>query len=233
MKKRPVFFLHVPKAGGTSLRSLIESEFTHRDLATIYRTGKSDPLIEILERINRNKGGRFKYIYGHVPYTPIVDFFGPLRSISIVRDPVNRFLSFYSYVRYDFKDHNMHEKLKNDEVTFQNILKPNFHQHNLMCKLFSGHETTVHARPDMIETAKKNVDEFAYIASVENYNQDIKSICEVTGLPRSKFKVKNKSSVDKSGLISRLGISEADLNKLADLNSYDYELYDYIRTKFN
>lgn len=88
----PVVFLHVMKTAGTSLKTALQS-WWHPDrcLIDLYL----DDLVLLPDRLLRAAA----LITGHLPFEALRTLPGPVRSVGVLRDPVQRTLSHFSHLR--------------------------------------------------------------------------------------------------------------------------------------
>ena len=87
--KRTLLFLHVPKAGGTALSGVLGNRFAAEECLSLYYT--DDPADEELQGAS--------YVFGHLSMSILDRFERPPFSITVLRDPIERALSTYSYFR--------------------------------------------------------------------------------------------------------------------------------------
>jgi len=86
-----LFFLHIPKTGGTSLRAIIEPRF---DSLQIY------PAKDMPELATAPKpSAQYRLVCGHFPYDFSLRFGASPVYIVMLRDPIKRAISYYKYVR--------------------------------------------------------------------------------------------------------------------------------------
>lgn len=121
----PLYFLHIPKTGGTTLRhSVLAQNFENRLICPAYSYSQllRLPPSEILTY--RLFSGHFYYsLYRLLPEKPVY--------ITFLRDPVERVLSLYDYVRRD-SAHYQHRAVNSlpggirDFVKSHDLLVPNF-----------------------------------------------------------------------------------------------------------
>jgi hypothetical protein len=87
--RRALLFLHVPKAGGSALAGALGNRFGANECRSIYYT--EDPDDE--EVVGAG------YITGHVSMSILDRFESPPFAVTVLRDPIERALSVYSYFR--------------------------------------------------------------------------------------------------------------------------------------
>ena len=92
---RALFFLHIPKTAGTSLRELLSCRFAPADILALDRRGAHEHPSQQLETISR-----YRFVHGHVPYA-LVDRF-PRRPfvVTLLRDPIDRAVSAFHYMQH-------------------------------------------------------------------------------------------------------------------------------------
>jgi len=91
---RPLFFLHVPKTAGTSLRELLSTRFARTDILAFNRNDSPQVRSEKLANLDQ-----YKFIHGHEPYALIDSFRSRPFVATILRNPLERALSVFHYMR--------------------------------------------------------------------------------------------------------------------------------------
>ena len=152
---KPLVFIHIPKAGGKSFEKLLLLNYPDpRKVIRIYRTTKQE-LGEVFTKVPRQKIEHFDLMYGHIPCR-IEKYTGrPCDYITMLREPVERFLSFYRYVKYDFPSHPLHARLNSGELNLLNLI--NKRNNNRMTKMLAGIDVNEPPPPSMFEDAKRNL----------------------------------------------------------------------------
>jgi hypothetical protein len=87
--KRSLLFLHVSKTGGTTFGQAISNRFSAEACLSLYRAPQPD-LTDI---------DRYRYVSGHLPLSFLAHFSEQPFVVTCLRDPVDRALSMYSYLR--------------------------------------------------------------------------------------------------------------------------------------
>lgn len=90
-------FMHIPKNGGTSLRSVLSSWYEAEQRCP-YREGQ-----DYLQHFDDEQLHRYSFFTGHLPLYVVQRFFPKsMTKFTVLRDPVERAYSLYAYWR-DFK----------------------------------------------------------------------------------------------------------------------------------
>ncbi|MEO8481098.1 MAG: hypothetical protein ABI634_02740 [Acidobacteriota bacterium] len=91
---RALFFLHIPKTGGTSLRDLLSPRFAPSEVLAFERKDPAAALTDKLARIDRSA-----FVHGHIPYALVNHFARRPCVVTILRDPIDRAVSAFRYMR--------------------------------------------------------------------------------------------------------------------------------------
>lgn len=90
-------FLHMPKAGGTTLRRIAERQCHRDEILTL--SGRPAPPFDELNAYSTERLARFRLIRGHMMFGIHQYFERPASYFTMVRKPVDRILSLYWYFR--------------------------------------------------------------------------------------------------------------------------------------
>ena len=82
-------FLHIPKAAGTSLREVIARQYPRNVQLTTER-----PIV-----LSEEQRRSVRVLIGHVAYDACAQVAAPVDVITMLRDPVQRIISLYYYIR--------------------------------------------------------------------------------------------------------------------------------------
>jgi hypothetical protein len=90
-----IIFSHIPKTGGLTLRSIIDRQY-RPDQIYKYPAHHQKEAVKNLSATQREK---IKCVYGHCRFGIHRYFRRPFRYITMLRDPVNRVISAYYYLK--------------------------------------------------------------------------------------------------------------------------------------
>lgn len=251
--KKKVVFIHVPKCGGTSVTSAIGASCRKlplgddRNVITLNSRASSEA-VKLLQKTNYPYDSnddypvlhlreellayylRFRnvdFISGHFPFNATVfeHFGGPFFFMTILRDPMQRWISSYFFNRFKPGDH----RKIDDEI--DQFLQTDFgrSQGHEMIKFIGGADKSGdYTSTEALERAKANLNRFDLIGFVEDmqrFKQDFKS---ATGVSIDIGK-KNPSPVGNS--LKRKMLNSQTLEKIKELCVPDYALYQYAKKK--
>lgn len=210
-----LLFMHIPKTGGQTLRGVIKKQYEPTES---FRCPFMEEKIAELPKDFRN---RLKFIYGHFLFGTHEYFPKPFTYITLMRDPVDRFISAYYHI-LRVPTNRWHEKVKNLSLE-EFIDRDDFNlqsEPNVQTRFFCGKE------PVSLETAKKNMAEhFPVVGITELFAESLFLMKKQFGWEKIQYKKKNMGS----NRPPKKEISKEVITKIAQKNHLDAELYQYAK----
>ena len=243
--KEKICFVHIHKCGGTSINAAIRQHFLHidmrrdRDLIGIDAEASSnaarslDHIVD-LYRYRQNLLLYFmnirntKYISGHFFFSEKAfrEFHGTYAFITVLRNPVKRWISHYFFNRYKKTDFG---KIHEDITT---CLKSDFGRHNgseLIQFVGGFSKTGDYTSKEAIDRAKRNLHKFDVVGCLE-YQKDFLNQFENRFGVRLNLGKKNQSP--KAESFQKAVITEEVEDKIRILCKPDLALYQYAIKNF-
>jgi hypothetical protein len=216
---RTLLFLHIPKAGGSTLRQVLERHFRPDERLTI-ATGR--PPWDQTSAMPASDRMRVRYVQGHLFYGLHRSFAQPSAYVTMLRDPVDRILSHYYYV-LSLPTHYLHEAVASQTMSLKEYVASDLalELSNDQTRRLCGPPDVSHLTRDNLAQAKANMEEhFALVGLTDQFD-------ETLVLARQLFGWRNLYYVRRNVTRARRPSEEVPqdvLDIIADRNRLDIEL---------
>jgi Galactose-3-O-sulfotransferase len=234
--KPTLIFLHIPKTAGTTLNRIIDREYGPSTVFSTYGPRSREVMTEFIEMSEAQRSS-IRVLRGHEFFGTHEFFRPPVTYFTVLRDPVDRIVSHYHYVRRS-PQHRFHRT-----VTSQNMSLKDYvccmtakELNNGQARLLSGQKLDEHfdfgqCSDELLEIAKKNLEKhFTLVGLTERFDETLILLKRSLGWRR--FPVYIKKNVTQNRPLKD-SLSTEVLNAIKRYNELDIELYAYTREKFN
>ena len=228
MSERSFFFLHVMKTGGGTLRQQIFANFSEDE---VYPSGavdgdmlKANTSLRCLLDIPAQRRSRIRVFAGHFPYVAVQLLEGNFTTITVLRDPVERTLSFLR----QFKSQRESLKTAPLEHIYEHpfVFTPYIKNHQ--AKLFAltpddKPESYLHALDvdeQRLEAAKRNLERIDVVGTQEHYEQLLSEL-------RRRFGWQLPAIADRNVTSHEELASASFRRRIAEDNAADVEFFRY------
>lgn len=237
--KENIFFLHIPKCGGTSIRHAIEKDYSTSDnkIAILdpsasFNAAKLSDLRTLKFRENLllyfMSMKNVKYISGHFSFSEIAfrEFHNKFVFITVLREPVRRWISVYFYNKYKKSNHC---KIETDLTTYMQSEEGQSRGHAYIRFLGGVDEKMDYTSKQAIDRAKRNIDKFDIVGCLE-YQENFIQQFENRFSVRLAIKMENQSPTVET--FRKSIITEEIKEKIKNICEPDLEIYQYAINKF-
>lgn len=214
-----VIFLHLPKTAGTTLNRLIEWEYRLPEMYSV------DPVLfewsaAHMRALPENRLRKTRMFKGHMLFGLHEVLPQPSTYITVLRDPVERVLSAYYYMR-SYKLHPLYWKFRYEKWTLDQFVQRSTRD-NVQCKIIAGANYHAPCTQEILDQALDHLDRhFSVVGLSERFEESL-------ALMKLRFgwQLKSYSSFN----VTRTRPKKRDLAPetlalIAEKNSYDVALY--------
>lgn len=218
-------FMHIPKAAGTTLRSVVDLQFGADRVMTYYNQ-RNRQLLDNLQYVLRDPDKDFTALIGHFQFGVHQNLPRPARYITFLRDPVGLAISAF----YENLKTNLNEFSRPDGSPYtlgEYILEnPEFFE-NQQTKFILGTNNLDAPPDDILKAAIQNLStHFTFIGIVEKFAPSILLLSKKLGWPPCTYRRLNQRR-------AIIEIESSAINKIAALNSIDRALYDWVASQLD
>ncbi len=216
-----IFFSHIPKTGGLTIRSLLENHYSQDDISIGLSClfNKKDPIIDPFS----NK----KLICGHFFYSKAGPYTEDYRKITFLRDPVERILSEHHYI-FDREHRDRSRILKQHYLPLEG--DPIDTAANIACKFLSRLDPSDPLVPieQHLESAKDVLmNDFDFIGITEEMDESIALLCNFLG-----WELPTEIAIHNVTDRKQTQYSQDVLEGISKRNWADIELYQFAKKLF-
>ena len=218
-----ILFLHLPKTAGISLRSVF---FQGYEDAQIFSIEPDEPVRSIrqLKSLSKRAKKRLKLITGHTLWGAHYFVEAPFWYVTMLRDPIERVLSSFSYIRSLPSDF-LYEEMHASEMSLKDFLawkKSQFEVENQQTKLLAGVFNTKKAcTKDVYEQAVEHLEKYCLVGLTEHFAQSLTMFENILGLQHAEVPKRNVTHQR----LRRTEINPDLLEEIHRRNQYDLALY--------
>ncbi len=172
MEQQAVIFLHIPKTAGTTLNRIIEWQYNPLSIFTVdpYRI-RATP--ERLKKLPEARRRRLRMVRGHLFYGVHEYLPQGATYITMLREPVARFLSSYYFLQRR-PLHPMHRKVKSERIGVEDFIRLTPQRQNMQCSLIAGIKSTGKCEESTLEIAKEHLtNSFSIVGLSERFEESL------------------------------------------------------------
>lgn len=212
-----LFFLHIPKNAGTTLRSILDAQYGRRAVLTYYNQ-PSRQLLDNLRYMLMDQRNKYRALVGHFSFGVHENLGAPHVYITLMRDPVQRAISgYYENLKTD------PGRLTNQDGTVRSLGEDVRHRPeayaNQQLKMLAGLADETFVQEHDLETARSNLAlHFATVGTIERFDESVLLMSK-----RLKWKPCLYGRLNPGRAVRE--IEDATIDALRELNALECQLY--------
>jgi hypothetical protein len=208
--EQPLFFLHIPKAAGTSLRDAIQEAAADR-VFRAYPPYPENSLKVALQGVKPDS-----IVYGHMMYGAHVEIETDPNYATVLRSPVERVCSWYRFMR---KQTFKHSEDARSMPLSEMIRSGNAELSNHMTAIIAGCRIHGGNAEQTLDLAKRNLREFLFLSTDKRLADDMPRLGELLGVSLPALPHVNKSE--------DLDIPPEEIEIVRQANQLDISLFEF------
>jgi galactose-3-O-sulfotransferase len=224
MDNQALIFLHIPKTAGTTLNRIIEWQYNPLSIFTMdpYRIRATPERLKELPEARRR---RLRMVRGHFYYG--VHEFLPQGAtyITMLREPVARFLSAYYFLQRR-PLHPMHRKVTSERIGVEDFIRLTPHRQNLQCSLIAGIKSNGKCEERTLDIAKANLEKsFSVVGISERFEESLMLMAKTFDWDVPFYENRKVSK-------NRPKVEASAVEMIKEHNRLDIELYEFGKSLF-
>ncbi|MGY8933949.1 MAG: sulfotransferase family 2 domain-containing protein [Flavobacteriales bacterium] len=232
-----LIFMHIPKCGGTTFNNILDKIYLSEETFDIKQKLNTRLNIEDFINLKVQEKDRIKLLKGHMQFGLHSYFSASSEYITFLRNPIERIISYYYYVKKSPWHHFYRLNLFNDEMSLYDfVTEINFPIGNKFQKkslyypvidINNGQTRLISGIQDkeefMLEKALENIKQyFSFVGTIEKFNESLIILQKMYGWSITNYEIKNKNDASKK-------IEEIDrktIDAIKYFNAADIALYE-------
>jgi hypothetical protein len=216
-----LIFMHIPKTAGTTLISSLIWNYPVRSSLRLNLLGM--PLSD-LDSVPLERRSGLRLLYGHLPYGAHEHIPRRCSYVTIVREPVDRVISAYKYVRKT-AHHRDHDEVMNRGISLEEYIEGFWvddrisRQTRQLCNKYDGP-----LDENDLERAKRNLEQFLVVGLTERFEETFVLLRRALRFRLPFYVTRNVSPP--------LEIADGVRARIAEHERLDLELYDFAQDLF-
>jgi Galactose-3-O-sulfotransferase len=229
----PLFYLHIPKAGGSSLLGVVEGQYAPGEMLVIYDVDFRSPadIAQIHGALSARKQKQLRLIAGHFGFGAHSQVGSKPAYFTMLREPTGRVISNYRHMMRSprVKQKDIRGISLDTFLDEQRWIDSDNGQVRRLCGMeFEGHLVPFGScSQEMLECAKNNLSRyFPAFGIMEEFDLSLQLFQRSLGWSDVRYTLEN--------LAPRASepVSQATREKIQRLNAFDIELYAYAKQLF-
>ena len=234
MKDKLLIVIHIPKAGGETLRQIVRRQFRDKNFFSL--NGIEGGLVtktEYVKNFPQAEKDDIRCIMGHMPFGLHQYFSRPCEYITMLRHPIQRVISLYYYILRN-PIHPLHNTILSSHITLEDFVQSQIDPgiENEQVRLISGINALESLGGKVLTdnhliAAKKNIDGyFPAVGLTERFDDSVLLFAKIF---RWKYIFYRKQNINR---YAKREVSSSVIQAIEKRNLLDLELYDYAKNKF-
>jgi hypothetical protein len=226
-----IIFLHIGRTAGTTLNYVLDGQYPRRRIYQVDSHRLSESIAEFRD-LPADRRRAMRVLRGHVSFGIHEAIPGPSTYITLLRDPIERIISHYQYVRE--RPHRLSARVIDEEMTLEDYVRSGIsvELNDWQTRVLAGATESPFGATgrEMLDQALANVDEhFSVVGLSERFEEAVVMLKRSFGWRRAYYTKLNATRERPS----RSDVPDGALRAIQELNALDIELYERARSRLD
>ena len=223
LSSKILIFPHIPKTAGTTLRSVILSQYSKEK---VYLLKVSQTPLEAAQKISEDDQKRVHCYIGHMPYGLHQYLSKPAIYITLIREPVDRIISMYYFIREE-PAHRLHNELLSKDMSLEDFVLSRNCPRNEQVKKIAG--SMAGSAKEIMDWAYQNIsNQFLAVGTQENFDDFLQVLQKILGWKNQSY-TKQKVTQNRK---NKREVSQELIEIIKERNGMDIAFYNNLKNKF-
>jgi hypothetical protein len=230
----PIIFTHIPRSGGTTLARILETQYRSDEQFLFYvreKGGNTDEALTEFAGLPDERRKKLKLLFGHTSFG-IHEGYESYTYITLLRDPVERAVSYYYYIITQ-PGHYLHEMVLRNRMRLEDFVASGMSTEldNIQTRQISGVKDVRYGKctATMLDSAKLNlVRQYAICGITERFDESVLLMKRLFGWEYPFYLKRNVISAKPP--IKEIPESTVEMIKRS--NDLDVQLYQFALARF-
>lgn len=230
-----LIFLHIPKTAGSTFHSVLNARYPRDAIQNVFGSRYTEPAIEAFMARPRETHAHIRLLKGHMPFGLHRNLPGRSAYITFLRDPVDRVMSQYYYVRRN--PHNpLHERVVGGNMSIAEFVSSGIApgMNNGQCRFLHGDIDEYafdECPPAMLDAVRANIDaHFLCVGVMERFDESLLLMSQRVGWASPPHYIRKNVSKTRTSIRS---LDDDDREVIESFNQLDLQLYAAARAELD
>lgn len=229
---KTVIFIHIPKAAGTTFYQVLNHQYKTQHIFYFKEGTSKQATIDLFRQLPTEKKAYLRCIRGHIPFGLHQWLPQPATYLTILRNPVERVVSYYYFVR-NTPRHLFHKEVIEKNFSLEDFIRKmmDINETNLQTRWVAGcvdFDSVISPYGDLpanaLDLAKKNLESFFSVCGLtERFDESLLLMQKIHSWKNIFYKRKNIGTQRKVGE----KVSASTLRLIEKNEEQDLELYEF------
>lgn len=241
MQTETAIFLHITKAGGTTLNSILTRQYRPDQIVTLTYKQRDSRGVDEFKDSSADEKGKCRLVRGHIGFG-IHEFLPqPASYFTILREPKSRLISHYFQIKQTLEERKRRGLIDEDRFNllssqsledYLELVREENRDNYQVRAIFGGqgHVYKGEVNESVLEVAKSNLrSHFSVVGVLEKFDEVLHLLKFYYGWKKHIFYFRRNV---RSSSLKGKDFSGVVMEKLSELNEYDMHLYEYAKQLF-